>query len=99
MSRWDRYVLRPRVRAETSESESVPHIGPYTHAHRVYRAHGAPVHTCHDTPCARGYAVSSGYSATGVGQAILLFLTFPHARGPPSRRCHRLGCSRPAPSA
>src|SRR4051812_11604720 len=30
MSRWDRYVLRPRVRAETPESETVPHIGPYT---------------------------------------------------------------------
>src|SRR3954465_1526006 len=30
MSRWDRYVLRPRVRAETSGSETVPHIGPYT---------------------------------------------------------------------
>ena len=30
MSRWDRYVLRPRVQAETSESETVPHIGPYT---------------------------------------------------------------------
>src|SRR4051812_21166952 len=30
MSWWDRYVLRPRVRAETSESEIVPHIGPYT---------------------------------------------------------------------
>src|ERR1041385_113120 len=30
MSRWVRYVLRPRVRAETPESETVPHIGPYT---------------------------------------------------------------------
>src|SRR3954469_7543248 len=30
MSRWDRYVLRPRVRAEMSGSEKVPHIGPYT---------------------------------------------------------------------
>src|SRR3954467_11070512 len=29
MSRWDRYVLRPRVRAETSGSKTVPHIGPY----------------------------------------------------------------------
>src|SRR3954467_15570455 len=29
MSRWDRYVLRPRVWAETSGSETVPHIGPY----------------------------------------------------------------------
>src|SRR3954462_1451169 len=29
MSRWVRYVLRPRVRAETSGSETVPHIGPY----------------------------------------------------------------------
>src|SRR3954466_14126999 len=29
MLRWDRYVLRPRVRAETSGSETVPHIGPY----------------------------------------------------------------------
>src|SRR4051812_1441372 len=29
MSRWDRYMLRPRVRAETSGSETVPHIGPY----------------------------------------------------------------------
>src|SRR3954468_17658138 len=31
MSRWDRYVLRPRVRAETSKSETVPHIGPYNY--------------------------------------------------------------------
>src|SRR4051812_7020991 len=30
MSRWDRYVLRPRAREETSGSETVPHIGPYT---------------------------------------------------------------------
>ena len=30
MSRWDRYVLRPRVWTETSRSEPVPHIGPYT---------------------------------------------------------------------
>src|SRR3954471_2024516 len=29
MSRWERYVLRPRVRGETSGSETVPHIGPY----------------------------------------------------------------------
>src|SRR4051812_45943859 len=29
MPRWDIYVLRPRVRAETSGSETVPHIGPY----------------------------------------------------------------------
>src|SRR4051812_45613695 len=29
MSRWDRYVLRPRVWMETSRSEIVPHIGPY----------------------------------------------------------------------
>src|SRR4051812_2676905 len=29
MLRWDRYVLRPRVRVETSESETVPHTGPY----------------------------------------------------------------------
>src|SRR3954465_6216062 len=29
MSGWDRYVLHPRVRAETSGSETVPHIGPY----------------------------------------------------------------------
>src|SRR3954467_13258699 len=26
MSRWDRYVLRPRIRAETSESETVPMV-------------------------------------------------------------------------
>src|SRR3954467_1125356 len=31
MSRWDRYVLRPRVREETSGSEIVPHIGPYSY--------------------------------------------------------------------
>src|SRR3954463_5337389 len=30
MSRWDRYVLRPRVWTTTSRSETVPHIGPYT---------------------------------------------------------------------
>src|SRR3954471_1309901 len=29
MSRWDRYVLRPRVWTETSRSETVLHIGPY----------------------------------------------------------------------
>src|SRR3954462_767486 len=29
MSRWDRYVLRPRVWTATSRSETVPHIGPY----------------------------------------------------------------------
>src|SRR3954462_657742 len=29
MSRWDRYVLRPRVWMATSRSETVPHIGPY----------------------------------------------------------------------
>src|SRR3954470_14228805 len=33
MSRWDRYVLRPRVRAETSGSKTVPHIGPYSTAY------------------------------------------------------------------
>src|ERR1043165_5154986 len=39
MSWWDRYVLRPRVRAETSGSETVPHIGPYnvTEARRISR--------------------------------------------------------------
>src|SRR4051794_28100135 len=30
MSRWDRYVLRPRIWVETSRSGTVPHIGPYT---------------------------------------------------------------------
>src|SRR4051812_5568819 len=30
MSRWDRYVLRPRIWMETSRSGTVPHIGPYT---------------------------------------------------------------------
>src|ERR1041385_1447556 len=30
MSRWDRYVLRPRIWMETSISGTVPHIGPYT---------------------------------------------------------------------
>src|ERR1041384_7807288 len=29
MSRWDRYVLHPRVWTATSRSETVPHIGPY----------------------------------------------------------------------
>src|SRR3954464_9474171 len=29
MSRWDRYVLRPRIWMETSRSGTVPHIGPY----------------------------------------------------------------------
>ena len=32
MSRWDRYVLRPRIWMETSRSEIVPHIGPYSYA-------------------------------------------------------------------
>src|SRR4051812_33246230 len=40
MSRWDRYVLRPRVWAETSRSEIVPHIGPYSRGGRG-RGHGA----------------------------------------------------------
>src|ERR1041385_392383 len=31
MSRWDRYVLRPRIWMETSRSGTVPHIGPYTY--------------------------------------------------------------------
>src|SRR3954468_16137472 len=31
MSRWDRYVLRPRIWRETSRSRTVPHIGPYIH--------------------------------------------------------------------
>ena len=35
MSRWDRYVLRPRLRAETSGSETVPHIGPYNSPHVI----------------------------------------------------------------
>src|SRR4051812_34502675 len=30
MSRWDRYVLRPRIWVETPRSGTVPHIGPYT---------------------------------------------------------------------
>src|ERR1041385_545249 len=29
MSRWDRYVLRPRIWVETPRSGTVPHIGPY----------------------------------------------------------------------
>src|SRR4051812_20921090 len=29
MSRWDRYVLRPRIWMEKSRSGTVPHIGPY----------------------------------------------------------------------
>src|ERR1041385_5061629 len=29
MSRWDRYVLPPRIWMETSRSGTVPHIGPY----------------------------------------------------------------------
>src|ERR1041385_6005872 len=29
MSRWDRYVLRPRIWMVTSRSGTVPHIGPY----------------------------------------------------------------------
>ena len=29
MSRWDRYVLRPRIWIVTSRSGTVPHIGPY----------------------------------------------------------------------
>src|ERR1041384_7145322 len=32
MSRWDRYVLRPRIWMETSRSVTVPHIGPYINA-------------------------------------------------------------------
>src|SRR3954464_15629827 len=31
MSRWDRYVLRPRIWVETPRSGTVPHIGPYTY--------------------------------------------------------------------
>src|ERR1041385_5545913 len=30
MSRWDQYVLRPRIWMETSRSRTVPHIGPFT---------------------------------------------------------------------
>src|ERR1041385_3959382 len=30
MSRWDRYVLRPRIWVETPRSGTVPHIGPYS---------------------------------------------------------------------
>src|SRR3954470_3878916 len=30
MSRWDRYVLHPRVWTATSRSETVPHIRPYS---------------------------------------------------------------------
>src|SRR3954464_9584775 len=30
MSRWDRYVLRPRIWMETSRFGTVPHIGPYS---------------------------------------------------------------------
>src|SRR4051794_26206261 len=29
MSRWDQYMLRPRIWMETSRSGTVPHIGPY----------------------------------------------------------------------
>src|ERR1041385_6899889 len=32
MSRWDRYVLRPRIWVETPRSGTVPHIGPYRFA-------------------------------------------------------------------
>src|ERR1041384_7370762 len=30
MSRWYRYVLRPRIWMETSRSGTIPHIGPYS---------------------------------------------------------------------
>src|ERR1041385_605834 len=30
MSRWDRYVLRPRIWVETPRSGTVPHVGPYS---------------------------------------------------------------------
>src|SRR3954464_12520772 len=37
MSRWDRYVLRPRIWMETSRSGTVPHIGPYNLVSEPYR--------------------------------------------------------------
>ena len=40
MSRWDRYVLRPRVWTATSRSETVSHIGPYNLVLEPYRPQG-----------------------------------------------------------
>src|SRR3954470_13534641 len=39
MSRWDRYVLHPRVWAETSGSETVPHSGPYNYRYKDTTSH------------------------------------------------------------
>src|ERR1044071_5755134 len=46
MSRWDRYVLHPRIWMETSRSGTVPHIGPYTFAAQTPSHHLA--HLCID---------------------------------------------------
>src|ERR1041385_6212861 len=48
MSRWDRYVLRPRMWMETSRSGAVPHIGPYRLSLkvRVGRPNGARERYC-----------------------------------------------------
>src|ERR1041385_2268229 len=44
MSRWDRYVLRPRIWVETPRSGTVPHIGPYTSGgHGGARVRGHPL--------------------------------------------------------
>ena len=39
MSRWVRYVLRPRIWMETSRSRIVPHIGSYTRGAGCLRKH------------------------------------------------------------
>src|SRR4051812_16422469 len=57
MSRWDRYVLRPRVRAETSGSEIVPHIGPYSQRGRAGGSRlGAPPERRETAAVARWHA-------------------------------------------
>src|ERR1041385_7576830 len=50
MSRWDRYVLRPRVWTETSRCKTVPHIGPYNDVLRMCVDYG-PV----NKPCPKDH--------------------------------------------
>src|ERR1044071_4376159 len=62
MSRWDRYVLRPRVRAETSESETVPHIGPYKvaqHSWQAVCAYHSSVRFCEKNCKGRSFTTST----------------------------------------
>src|ERR1044071_4114495 len=45
MSRWDRYVLRPRIWMETSRSGTVPHIRPYN----PRKSHGQGLWVSHES--------------------------------------------------